>query len=348
MNRILFLPKNRHLLYYAKRAVFRGHLPKFEPVDLEDGWHMPDFDDQEKMERVYVPKFKRHVERWCGKLDRIKPDFLVVDRETNIEINAAVNAAYSRSIPTCYVMHGSDIFDLPEERDRLLRYDHLYLPNELNRRYFEEIREGSIYKPEIHKFNRWSVKAIKSLPEKKSKTIMYVPMFNHQSEHVERSGCLLSNDERAEYNRVFFRTFLMYWRHKFLWCHDPKLDREFNKTFHFLNTLRGTNVKWVKGDPRKQFKRADAIITDVGSTVFFEAIGTGKPVLCLCHEQHWPLKATVHQVFEDSFDVFHSEEQQVELLFNFLNDPTMFDYRPYFFLLDELANPNDPLVWEER
>ncbi|MFH1623606.1 MAG: hypothetical protein ABID54_00430 [Pseudomonadota bacterium] len=348
MNRILFLPASRHLRFYAKRAFLRGHWSIFKLVDLKDGWQMLDFEDLVKMEKEYWPRFYGHYGKWVRYFrEKKRIDFLVIERESNIEINAAVLAAQKFGIPVSYVMHGCDIFHHSDRKGLVDDYEYLYIPNEFNRRYFREFGGRA----EIRKFNRHLPKKTTFSPGQRIKKLLYIPMFNHPSDRVHVSGCLLSNEERHVYNLAFWETFVSSGC-RVTWCHDPRLDREKPNLMvrHFESeTSDMKRMRWVKRSKQKYFREADAIVVDVGSTAFFEAIGAGKPVLCLYHEKSIPLKVGVKDLFGNCLQSFSTVEEGVLKLKCFLQSGRLFeDYTPHDFLAQELENPNESLIWEEK
>lgn len=343
-NRILFLPRNRHLWAYAKRAWFRGHSVRFEKVDLNDHWFMEYFDDEERMKRIYWPLFERHYYEWRTYFVRKRTDHVVVDRETNIEINAAVAAAQDFHIATSYVMHGCDIFDVPD-RWRLMRYDYLYVPNQMTVDYMKS--RFVTGRAEVLKFDRWASRPI-PLPQiiDLKPRILFVPMMNHQDEFVEKSGCLLTNLERHNYLIKFWYAFGRL-GHKVLWCHNPALDRVYNPMVRVLEENDEPFIKWVKKTPASYFGQVDLVITDVGSTLFFEAIWARKPIFCLYHEQSLSMKEGAKEMFNDSLKSFNDTTSIDTVLHNALSE-NLIQYLPVDFLLKEAGFPNAKLIWKEQ
>jgi len=164
------------------------------------------------------------------------------------------------------------------------------------------------------------------------------------------TGCLFGSAERLKYNRRFLDAFLRNRDFEFLWCHDPKLDREPNGMIPLLEMLKGSNIRWVRDSARRQLGHVDAAITDVGSAFFFEAINEGKPILCL--QQRHPSvdlgKAKEHfgecvQTFDD-----YDPTEKLDVFLENLRQKRANWYMPTKYLWMERERPNDKLIWEER
>jgi hypothetical protein len=346
MNRILFIPLNRQLLYFYKRALFKGHLPffKWNPGGVREGFRSENFVDHRELCN-YFPGgqagYKSHM-YWQRYLASRKITHIVTNVEDNKKIIDCFRVANGLGTITSYIMHGGGkIYDPQFLKDWYTSgiYDYFYAK--------DEYTKNSLYGDKV-KARKW----VKQLPrlygkgfEGKPKKVMFVPSQTSPEWFLEGSGVYLTNHEKYKYQLSLLKTMEKRKNTEFLWCHDDTRDAVPNEMIKHLAALND-NVEWVIDRPESYFKKVDACMTDVGSSFFFNAIRAGKPVLCLHHIKRVPFKLGTAHLLGRCVQLWQLKSDFERILNEFLDSP-MKDYIPTKYIEAE-QRPNDPLVWEER
>jgi len=346
MNRILFLPLNRQLLYFARRTFLKGHKVCFKvnPGNVRAGWKSENFVDHRELCKYYLSFEFTDKRDWFHYLLAKKINHVVTNVEDNKEIIHCLKAAKQLGIKTSYVMHGGGkIYDYDFQKNWYTSgiYDYFYAKDNYTKNY--------IGPPIARKFTRkpldYSDASYFKWQNNEPKKVLFVPSQTSPEWYLEGSGLLLGNDEKAIYQSQILDVMEELKDIKFYWCHDKSRDAVPNKLIGRLLALgKYSNVKWVSGRSEKYFDKVDACMTDVGSSFFFNAIRARKPVLCLHHIRNVPFKRGTMEMFGDCIKFFNSELKYE--LWKFVTSK-MIDYIPHNYIRTE-QEPNDPLVWEER
>jgi hypothetical protein len=357
MNRILFLPFNRNLSYFMARASLKGHSVYWKRWGIEaqkgeySNLHTNDFFKEGVKEDIRRSSwaYARWKLYWVDYFRKKDINHIVTDMDGHIAVLAALDVASDTvKITTSYMSHGpGEIYYCPRRLDWYSGgiFDYFYAQTVYAANYVKHANS-------LTKARRFTRKQVKKRPEKTvfkgKKIILYAPCFML---HGGSYHGLSTNEQRVKNNFTVLDS-LIRSPCNLLWCHRPERDRFPNPLIERLANVERlhSNVKWIKKNSCTQFKKADLVLTDIGASVFFEAIHAGKPTVCL---QWKPAGAPMQ--FRQSTKAHlinsikrYSDGELVSILNELVITPHLHKYIPWKYLEVEINTPNDKLVWEEK
>jgi len=359
VNRILFLPLNRNLLYFVIRAMMKGHsvywkrwgieAQKGEKSDLQTNDFFDEVGLRENIRTncIHYRKWRRY---WSGYFRKKGINHLVTDIDGHTAVLAALDEAQAQGITTSYIAHGPGEIYYCSKRLKWYAaevFDYYYAQTAYSENYIRSYCGRTFAK----KFSRGKVKyKFDKKARKGRKTILYAPAFILVF-HGDQYHGMSTNEERVKWNLAILNI-LQKSDCNVLWCHNPNRDWFKNPlTDRLISASQSPGFKWVKKDACTQFKKADLVLTDIGASVFFEAIHAGKPTLCL----HWmgekegpQLRPSTKTFLMNSVRKYSTYRQLYIELKRLIETPYLYHYIPRKYLETELNRPNDSLVWEER
>ena len=336
MNKILFLPFNRNLSYFALRALRRGHLPLLKRWAIEShkgrdsSLFMKWFFKRDWSCLRRGPLYIRWCFNWRQYFAGWKVTHLVTDTEANLAVLAALDVARELGIVTSYVAHGEGhVYYFKGEADWYTKaYDYLYVRNHYLKGHYDSFGDDC----KVRKFSPSLVNPplSESLP---ARVILYAPLHAGILDKRDNLVSSANHDLRCRYNRIVLKV-LAGSKYKVLWCQDPRMDRRRNPILSFVaDAYREGRIEWIKDRAPRWLDKTDMALTDVGSAFFFEAINAGKPTLCLYHKPTAaPLKPGTERLFGSCLQSFSNREELWTKLTSFLEGDPKNCYVPWKYV----------------